>query len=409
MPMRITKEIGGRGVGLVALAVMLIVAVAACGDSDGETPTSAPRPTAIQVAATPTATPTQAAVTPTVTLVPLPAPKVEVAFSRHTDATEPPPGRLWLYGTVTGVLTYEGDQALPAGSRIRIQLRRPNDRHGAVGLSHPFEKSEQFPLPFAFHCDPCEVNEGQKHTASVEIEGPVDLQPQRRYHWQTEFRDTLFLNVSKAVVIDEKRFAENIEIPVVPPPTLSGTVAPGESESIPANVSGYVRLLDVSEPGAEPAVLSSRLIEAAAVFPKPFSMTYLPEDIDPQGKYVLEIELRRLRGQACRGLYRNKEVYEVITGNIGSDDIQWEIVQVDKWVSEEVAYVTGKVSLAAQSLPSRRNPDNPWRLTIWDISKGCTLAEVEVDGSTPRDHGYQRTFNFQLPMTLLISIPPLLT
>ena len=224
----------------------------------------------------------------------------------------------------------------------------------------------------------------------------MDLLRQERDHWKREFRDTLFLNASKAVVIDEKRFAEDIEIPVVPQPTLSGIVAPGKSENIPANASGYVSLLDVSEPRAEPDVLSSRLIEAAVAFPKPFSMAYLPEDIDPQGKYVLEIELKRFRGQACRGLYRHKDVYEVITGKNPTHDIQLEIVQVDKWVSEEVAHVTGKVALAAQFISTRRNPNNPWLLTIWDISKHCILAEIEVDGSNPGDHDYQRTFNFSI-------------
>ena len=262
-------------------------------------------------------------------------------------------------------------------------VRGPNDQYGTVGLSQSFEQSEQFPLPFAFHCDPCEVNEGQKHTATVQIEGPVDLRRQERDHWKREFRDTLFLNVGKTIVIDEKRFAENIEIPVVPPPILSGTVAPDENENIPANASGYVSLLDVSEPGAEPAVLSGSLIEEAASFPRPFSMTYLPEDIDSQGKYVLEIELKRFGGKACRGLYRHKEVYEVITGGNPTHDIQLEIVQVDKWVSEELAYVTGKVTLAAQYIPTSRNPNNPWILTIRDISEYCTLAEIEVDGSTP--------------------------
>ena len=399
MGKRIVRGARGWGVGLVALATVFLVAIAACGDSIGGIPTAAPTATSAQAAETPTPTPAskvnQVATTSTPSPTPPPAPKVEVTIS-YSDVSESETEQIMLYGTITGVLTYEGDQALPAGSQIRIRVRGPNDRYGAVGLSRPFEKSEQFPLPFAFHCDPCEVNEGQKHTASVEIEGPVDLRRQERDLWGWEFRDTLFLNADKAVAIDKKRFAENIEIPVVPPPTLSGTVAPGEGENIPAKASGYVRLLDVSEPGAEPTVLSSRLIEEAAAFPKPFSMTYLPEDIDSQGKYVLEIELIRFRGQACRGLYRHEDVYEVITGGNSTHDIQLEIVQVDKWVSEEVAHVTGKVALAAQSLPSRRNPDNPWILTIRDISKYCTLAEVEVDGSNPRDYGYQRTFNFSI-------------
>ena len=371
---------GKLGVGLVALGIVLLVAVMACEDLSEGIPTAVPTPSSTQAVETPT---------------PSPAPKAEVTIS-YRDSRESDTEQIMLYGTVTGVLTYEGDQALPAGSRIRIRVRGPNDRYGAVGLFQSFEKSEQFPLSFAFHCDPCKVNEGQKHTASVEIEGPVDLRRQEMDHWKREFRDTLFLNASKAVVIDEKRFAENIEIPVVPQPTLSGTVTPSKGENIPASASGYVRLLDVSEPGADPTVLSSRLIEAAVAFPKPFSMTYLPEDIDPQGKYVLEIELNRFRGWACRGLYRHRDVNEIITGGNPTHDIQLEIVQVDKWVSDEVAYVTGKVALAAQSLPSRRNLKNPWLLTIRDISKHCTLAEIEVDGSNPGDHGYQRPFNFSI-------------
>ena len=385
MGKRIVRGARGWGAGLVALGIVLIAAAVACGDSGEGIPVAVPTATSAHAVKTPTSPPaptaTQVAATSTPSPTPTPAPKVEVTIS-YSDVSESETEQIMLYGTITGVLTYEGDQALPAGSQIRIRVRGPNDRYGAVGLSRPFEKSEQFPLPFAFHCDPCEVNEGQKHTASVEIEGPVDLRRQERDLWGWEFRDTLFLNADKAVVIDKKRFAENIEIPVVPPPTLSGTVAPGEGENIPAKASGYVRLLDVSEPGAEPTVLSSRLIEEAAAFPKPFSMTYLPEDIDSQGKYVLEIELIRFRGQACRGLYRHKEVYEVVTGGNPTHDIQLEIVQVDKWVSEEVAYVTGTIAIGELN-PMHPNPNNPWLLTIRDISKGCILAEVEVGGSTP--------------------------
>lgn len=399
---RITKGTRGWGVGPVALAVVLIVAIAACGEAGGETPASAPTSTATlaHTVETPTSSPeskaTQVAVPSTLTPTPSPAPKVELTSSRYTEAAEPPPGQLWLKGTITGVLTYEGNAAIPAGSQVRMRVKGPNDKYGAVGLSHSFQALEQFPLPFAFHCNPCEVNDGRKHTVSVRIEGPVDLLRQERDHWKHEFRDTLFLNASNVVGIDEKRFAENIEIPVVPPPTLSGTVVPGEGENVPANASGFVRLLDVSEPDAEPIVLSSRLIEEAAAFPRPFSMTYLPEDVDPQGKYILEVELRRFGGEACRGVYRNRAVYEVITGSDPTHDIQLEIVQVDKWASQEVVYVTGKISLAVQSLSSRRNPANPWRLTIWDTSKYCSLAEVKVDGSTPGDHGYQRAFDFSI-------------
>ena len=400
---QIARGTRGWGVGPVALAVVLIVAIAACGGSGGETPASAPISTATlaHTVETPTSSPefkaTQVAVPSTLTPTPSPTPKVELTSSRYTEAAEPPPGQLLLKGTIRGVLTYEGNAAIPAGSQVRMRVKGPNDKYGAVGLSHSFQALEQFPLPFAFHCNPCEVNDGQKHTVSVQIEGPpVDLRWQERNHWVWEVRDTLFLNASKVVAIDEKRFGDEIEIPVVPPPTLSGIVAPGEGEDIPASTSGYVSLLDVSEPDAEPTVLSSRLIEEAAAFPRPFSMTYLPEDVDPQGKYVLEIELKRFRGQACRGVYRSKDPYEVITGGNPTHDIQLEIVQVDKWASQEVAYVTGKISLAVQSLPSRRNPANPWRLTIWDTSKYCSLAEVKVDGSTPGDHGYQRAFDFSI-------------
>ena len=385
------------GVVLVVLGIVLIAAAMACGGLGGGIETAVPTVTSVQAVEAPTPPPapttTQVAPTSTPSPTPPPAPKFEITSSRHTDATEPPPGRLWLNGTITGVLTYEGDQALPVGSRIRIRLGDRNDRYGPVGVSQPFEKPEQFPLPFAFHCDPCEIKEGQEHTASFEIQGP---ERQRWDHWQNVLRDTLFLNASKVIVVNEKWFAENIEIPVVPPPTLKGTVAPGESENIPVSAAGYIDLLDVSGPGAEPAVLSSSFVEAAAAFPKHFSMTYLPEDIDPEGKYVLEVKLKRFGGEACRGAYRNNAVYEVITGGNPRHDIRLEIIQVDKWVSDELAYVTGEVSLARQHLPSRRNPENPWILTIWDISKGCILAELEVDGGIPGDHGYQRTFNFSI-------------
>ena len=442
MGRRIARGARRRGVGLVILGIVLITAVAACGDSGGGIETAVPTATSAQTVETTTPSPTpkatQVAPTSTPSPTPPPAPKVEITFSRHTNTAEPPPGRLWLKGTITGVLTYEGDQALPAGSRILIWLRDHNDRYRAVGLSQPFEKSEQFPLPFAFHCDPCEVNEGQKYTASVNIEGPVDRRRQERSHWGVEFPDIQFLNASKEVVIDEKRFAENIEIPVVPLPILRGTIALGEGENIPPNASGYVRLLDVSEPRTEPVELSLGLIEATATFPKPFAMIYHPDDIDPHGTYVLQAELKSFRGRACHGLYRHKEVYEVITGDNPTHDVQLEIVQADKKGSGEVAHVTGTVThanryedvepdsssedgdtdpdgededtdphrvesdaevsgnvrLSQKNILIYRpkpNPNIPWYLGIIDLSEDCTLAEVQIDSSMPLP------FSFSIP------------
>ena len=170
--------------GLVALGIVLITAVAGCGDSGGgivtatptatsaqvvKTPTPSSAPTATQVAATstlrptptsppaPTATQAAAAATSTPSPTPPPAPKVEVTIS-YRSSRESDTEQIMLYGTVTGVLTYEGGQAVPAGSQIRIRVRGPNDRYGAVGLSQSFEKSEQFPLSF---CLPLRPLQGQ--------------------------------------------------------------------------------------------------------------------------------------------------------------------------------------------------------------------------------------------------------
>ena len=179
-------------------------------------------------------------------------------------------------------------------------------------------------------------------------------------------------------------------------------------------------------------------------FPIPFSIDYYPEDIDPNGTYVLQAELKRFRGRACQGLYRHKEVYEVITRDSPTHDIQLEIVQVDKKGSEEVAHLTGSVAYAnpyedvesdsssdvgntdpdsedddtdpnseegdtnpnsgygdtdprrvesdeevsgtvslIQLTPTlafrpEPNPDIPWHLSIMDLTKDCTLAEVPI-------------------------------
>ena len=116
------------------------------------------------------------------------------------------------------------------------------------------------------------------------INGPPVGPPPPKLHFGPELPHVgalLFVNAIKVTVIEDQVLAKGIEIPVIPQPTLSVTVTLGEGENIPLNASGYVRLLDVSEPGAESSVLSSRVIREVAAFPIPFRMIYHPADIDP--------------------------------------------------------------------------------------------------------------------------------
>ena len=407
MPMRFTKRIGGRGVGLVALAVVLIVAVAACGDSGGETPTSAPTPT----------------------------PEVEITISPFFNATESMAGLVKHYGKITGTLAYEGEWDLPEGTGIVVLVYHPEGEAQFSGY-YTLERTEQFPVSFVMHCDPCVVDAGEVLFASVSISG---LTGPPRQDGLVETGSFRFLNAIKTIVIDSNGLAEDIEIPVVPQPTLTGTIEPGEGETTPADLAVWVGLWDISQRDSAPILVTSKRIEVEEQFPIPFSINYYPEDIDPNGTYVLQAELMRFGGRACQGPYRHEELYEVITGDNPTHGIQLKIVQADKWVSEELAYVTGTVTYANpyedmepdsssengdtnpnskygdtnyrfiesdEDIPADtgwtwfsskvnilplHDPDNPWHLGIIDLSEDCTLAEIQIDGSIPLP------FSFSIP------------
>ena len=358
---------------LVALAVALLVAVAACGESDGEAPTLAPTP------------------------------QVEITIFYPFDVDMP--SEVNHYGKIAGTLTYEGERALPEGAQIQVSLWRPEEgfkyRRSANYGFYTLERTEQFPVSFVMHCDPCGISTGQEYVARVDITDPTGSPWQDGFF--VEAGSFLFRNAIKTIVIDSNGLAKDIEIPVVPGPTLTGTIEPGEGT--PTDPVGGVYLWDVSQRNSEPILLASKEIEVGEQFPIPFSIDYHPAYIDPHGIYVLQAELRRFRGRGCQGVYRHKEVYEVITRDNPTHDIQLDIVRVDKEFSEEVAHVTGTVAypnrhedvgqvsnddenaainealppdstipiLTRVSMPTP-NPKNPWYLGIVDLSEGCTFA-----------------------------------
>ncbi len=435
MGKRMARGAMGWGAGLGALGIVLLVAIAACGDSGGETPTSALTP----------------------------KPDVEMAYYYKRAVTEP--GRALLYGTITGTLTYDEEKVIPEGAEIRISIVSTDERDVFSTYRTPLG-TRHFPISFVIHCDYCPVDAGEEYFARVDITRPpfgsLDTTGPRdeSSRWIGGFSilgfnilglnilgdstlpketvkvgDTLFLNATKTIVIDSNGLARNIEIPVVPPPTLSGTIEPSEGESTPAGPTGWVYLWDISQRNSEPILVASKEIEVGKQFPIPFSIDYVPEDVDPNGTYVLQAELKRFRGQACQGLYRHKKVYEVITGGNPTHDVQLKITQVDKWGPEEAAHVTGTVAHAKRyedgdtdpnsedvdtdpisedlDTDPRRdkslgvvilrqsiviypilptpNPDIPWYVGIIDLSENCTLAEIQIDSSIPLP------FSFSIP------------
>ena len=419
----------GWGVGLVGLGIVLLVAVAACADSGGETPTSAPTPTAIQVVATSTPSP-----------VSLIVPKLvigNVPYYKYLSESEP--DLVMIYATITGTLTYDGEQVIPEGAQIGISAGSSGQRGGFSTFLTPLG-TRHFPIPFAIHCNPCAVDPGEEYFGSVEITGPVDGTSRSTGGFivlgerveEIRVGEILFLNARKTILIDDKTLAKDIEVPVVPQPTLTGNLTTSEGESISADASGSVQIRNVSRKDGKPITIGFDWIKVGEQFPIPFSIDYHPTDIDPNGTYVLEAELKRFQSQACQGLYRHKEVYEVITGDNPTHDIQLEIVQVDKWIPGEMARVTGTVAYANRDeggesdpnseggdtdpssvesdeevsvfviwaiqpeplMPDFRpgpNPENPWHLEIIDLTKDCTLAEIQIDRSMPLP------FSFSIP------------
>ena len=263
MGKRIARGARGWGVGVIVLVVGLIVTVAACGDSDGgietavstatstqavETPTPSSAPTAIQVAATPTPSP-----------VSLIVPKVvlgNVPLYKYLSESEP--DLIMIYGTITGTLTYDGEQVIPEGARIGISVGSNGQRGGLWTLLTP-RGTRHFPIPFAIHCNPCAVDAGEEYFGSVEITGPVDGTSRSTRGFvilgerieEIRVGDTLFLNATKTIVIDSNGPAKDVEIPVVPPPALTGTIESGEGESAPADPVGRVSLWDISQRNSE--------------------------------------------------------------------------------------------------------------------------------------------------------------
>ena len=414
MGKRIVRGARGWGVGLVGLGIVLLVAVSACEDSSEGIPTAVPTATSAQVAETPTHSPAPKAtlVAAISTLSSTPAPVAEITYSHRMYAGEPEQERVMLFGSITGVLTYEEGHVLPEEALIRIALRT-SDKYVGFSNSQPTPlETTQFPMSFVIHCDPCRVDVGWEYFADVRINGPPVGPPPPKPHFgppPPHVGPLLFVNAIKVTVIDDLVLAKDIEIPVVPRPTLTGNLMASEGENTPVNASGTLLLWDVSQKDADPIFVASTGIEVGGQFPIPFSMHYHPADIDPQGKYVLEAKLRRLRDRACRGVYRSKDAYEVITGGNPTHDLQLEIVQVDKWVSEEVDYVTGTIAIGdlyifnetdlykneynEEIFPTSQILNNPWLITVMDKSTYCIVAEVEVDGTTPIPVNFSIAYN----------------
>ena len=103
---------------------------------------------------------------------------------------------------------------------------------------------------------------------------------------------------------------------------VTGTITFDGDPTIPAGVVLAVELRDVSLQDASSTLIASQTIEDPERFPIDFSVSYEPDDIDPQATYGLQVRIT----VQDRLVYINDTSFDVLTrGNPGRGVDMWVV------------------------------------------------------------------------------------
>ncbi|HIP73326.1 MAG TPA: META domain-containing protein, partial [Anaerolineae bacterium] len=105
---------------------------------------------------------------------------------------------------------------------------------------------------------------------------------------------------------------------IAPEATVTGVVTLPPGEPLPENVVVKVQLLDVSQADTTAVVLGEQIIENPVKQPIPFTVTYKAGDIEPNGRYQINV---RLVNDLNQLLYINSAAYLVLTQGNGARDM----------------------------------------------------------------------------------------
>ena len=181
--------------------------------------------------------------------------------------------------TVTGTVSYPAQPALPPGAVLTVQLLDLMN----TGVFGPPVVSEQTipldgrsPTPFTIAYDPASIDPRWSYVVDARISAPG------RLDWRAEQPYPVLTQGHPATV----------DLRVVPPPAVavvSGTITYPAQPTLPADAALTIQLVDIkTDPGwLQPAALSGARISPVGPGPIPFTLEYVPTDIDPQGEYVV--------------------------------------------------------------------------------------------------------------------------
>ena len=103
---------------------------------------------------------------------------------------------------------------------------------------------------------------------------------------------------------------------------VTGTITFDGDPTIPAGAVLAVELRDVSLQDASSTLIASQTIEDPERFPIDFSVSYEPDDIDPQATYGLQVRIT----VQDRLVYINDTSFDVLTrGNPGRGVDMWVV------------------------------------------------------------------------------------
>lgn len=288
-----------------------------------------------------------------------------------------------ITGTQKVTFTFDADEISPKVKSITLDIVDPLTKLSVAYESFSLEVPRRLPSSLVFACDPfCAVHPNTEYVANVL------LLDQEGYH---------LLNSRKTTVIADGKFATHVEIPMMPAPFIDVTIAFNGSNRVPDDVEGYLYLKDVSRKGGEPKIVGDRRIfnyHLSDDSPFLFSLYYHPADIDLNGTYMLDLDLKANEGRACHAAYTTKAAPRVLTKGNPSDDIQMEMISVDRPQSptDYLTTVSGTIRLDGTEFDDR-DPSSYWQIRLMDVTRDCVAAHLEVKELDSLPYPFSLSYN----------------
>lgn len=273
-----------------------------------------------------------------------------------------------ITGTQKVTFIFDADGLPPEVTYIRFSAVDPLTGHRVGYERFDPEEPTRLPVSLELKCAaPCAVHPHSEYVADVTMHDREGYQ---------------FNNSRATTVIADGKPATQVEIAMMPKPLISGTITFTGSDRLPDDVAGNTYLKDVSREGGEPKIVGQTLIHQGRSTDSPhgFSLHYHPTDINPNATYVLDLELRARGGANCHIAYTTRVAPRVLTQGAPSDDIQLEMIPVERPQSptDNLPTVSGTVRIQ-DSPPDDRDPSSYWQFSLIDVTRDCVAAHLEME------------------------------